>query len=222
MSRFSSVKAALFALSISTLACGHDDKPRDRPTRALVDTAGGEVVVGNEPVTPAPTVARWITDPNVLALVTALNDRQIAAADIELENWHVDTARAFAASMAREHAELQHSIDSAAASLRLTPIAPALAKRWTSVMQAQIDSMRRAGESGLDLAFVRQQTNSHQLMATYLKQLAAAAERPELGGFLEASSAKVASQAQRAAALQPVVARIDWVRREARRRGTTP
>ena len=222
MSRFELSKVALAIFSISSLvACGHDDR-RERRSSVVVDTAGGEVAVGNTPATPARTSARWITDANVLSLASAVNARAIAAADVELENWHVDTARAFAASMAREHADLQHSIDSLAARLNLTPVSPALAKSWTSALQAQIDTIWRAGEGGRDLAFVRQQANSHQLMADYFTQLAAVAERPELQVLLESAAAKTTSQAQRATALQATVARIDSVRREARRRGDTP
>ena len=89
-------------------------------------------------------------------------------------------------------------------------------------MQSQIDSIWRAGEAGRDLAFVRQQVNSHRLMSDYFTQLASVAERPELRAVLEMAAAKATSQAQRARALEPAVARIDSVRREARRRGATP
>jgi predicted outer membrane protein len=219
MSPYSASKATAVVLSISVFACGHDDAKRPTPTREAI--AGGEVVA--EPASkPAVNSARWISDANTLSLLSALNARAIAAADVELENWHVDTARAFAASMAREHAELQHSIDSLAGRLNLTPVTPALAKDWTSVLQAQIDTVRRAGDAGIDLAFVRQQANSHRLMSDYITQLAAVAERPELRALLETAAAKTTSQAQRASALQPTVARIDSVRRAARRRGTTP
>lgn len=222
MSRFQLSKAALIAFSISSIvACG-DDKPRERRVQpAVVDSAGGEVVLGNEPAAPAKTSARWITDANALSLASAVNARAIAAAEVELENWHVDTARAFAASMAREHADLQHSLDSLTERLKMAPVSPALAKAWTSALQAQIDTIWRAGDLGRDLAFVRQQVTSHQLMSDYFTQLAAVAERPELRAFLESAAAKTASQAQRASALQPAVARIDSVRREARRRGAT-
>jgi len=223
MSRFHLTKAASIAISIALLvACG-DNRPRERPAQPVaVDSAGGEVVVGNESTAPAKTSARWVTDANALSLASAVNARAIAAADVELENWHVDTARAFAAAMAREHADLQHSIDSLTERLKMVPVSPALAKQWTSTLQAQIDTIWRAGEIGRDLAFVRQQVNSHQLMSDYFTQLAAVAERPELRALLESAAAKTASQAQRASALQPVVARIDSVRREARRRGATP
>jgi len=220
--------AIALALSVSSIGCGHDKSTDRRPSHVVRDTvakpieesAGGEVV-------PAPATApqtskvRWITDANAVSLVAALNAREIAAADVELENWHVDTVRAFAAAMAREHAELQHSVDSLAARLGLNPVSPALAMRWTSAMQAQIDTMRRAGEGGLDLAFVRQQAKSHQLMSEYLSQLAAVAERPEWGAFLETAASKATAQAQRALALQPVVA-SDSARRVAARRGTVP
>jgi len=223
MPRFQLTKPALVAFGIlSMVACGNDNSRDRRLQHMVVDTAGGEVVVSNESAMPAKSSARWITDANVLSLLSAVNARAIAAADVELENWHVDTARAFAASMAREHADLQHSIDSLTAQLKVIPVSPALEKQWTSALQAQIDTIWRAGEAGRDLAFVRQQVNSHQLMSNYFAQLAAVAERPELQALLKSAAAKTTSQAQRAGALQPVVARIDSVRREARRRGEAP
>jgi predicted outer membrane protein len=208
--------------SLSTGGCGHEEMRGRRVQRAAVDSAGGEVVVSNESAIPAKPAARWITDANALSLASAVNARAIAAADIELENWHVDTARAFAASMAREHADLQHSIDSLGERLKLVPVSPALAKQWTTALQAQIDSIWRAGETGRDLAFVRQQITSHERMAGYFTQLAAVAERPELRALFESAASKATSQAQRASALEPAVARIDSVRREARRRGGAP
>ena len=186
MSQSGWAKAAVFALSISSIACGHGDERAHGPQRgpsnsaapSRVADAEGEVV--GQPVTGAGSSAtRWITDANALSLVSALNAREIAAADMELDGWHVDTARAFAASMAREHADLQHSIDSLAAHLDLTPVAPALAQRWAAAMQAQIDTMRRSSDGRIDLSFVHQQVNSHQRMADYLSSLAAVAEHPE-------------------------------------------
>ena len=149
-----------------------------------------------------PVTARWITDANILALFGAMNARQIAAADIELENWHNDAVRAFAASIAREHAELQHSADSLAMRLRITPIPPALAKPWMSVMQAQIDTMRRARESSLDRAFAHQQVASHELMLDYIQQLTTASQNPELQTMLTAAAKRVVSQLERARSLE--------------------
>jgi predicted outer membrane protein len=217
---------AVIALSVSSIGCRHDRQTPHRAVRGVGDTvaqsreAGGEVV-SESARNPQASSIRWITDANALSLVAAMNARAIASADFELENWHIDTVRAFAAAMAREHAELQHSADSIAARLGLAPVSPALSKQWTSAMQAQIDTMRRTGESGLDLAFLRQQANSHQLMSEHLSELASVAEHPELGAFLDTAAAKARAQAQRARSLQPV-ALSDSTRREAaRRHGTT-
>jgi predicted outer membrane protein len=168
--------------------------------------SAGEVVSDS---TNAPARERWITDANVLSLLSAMNARQIAAADVELEGWHVDAVRAFAASVAREHAELQHAADSLAERLRIAPVSPALAKPWLSAMQAQIDSMRTWRPSALDRGFVRQQVAGHELMADYIQQLAAAAERPELKAFLATAGARVESQLVRARSLQKTLAVVD-------------
>jgi len=204
-------------LSVVGAACGRDDGSVQRRPRSVVvrdtqsthstraDTAesGGDVVgewIDN------PVNERWITDANVLSLFIAMNARQIAAADIELEDWHNDAARAFAASIAREHAELQHSADSLAVRLRIAPIAPALTKPWMSVMQAQIDTMRRSRAASLDRAFVHQQVVSHQLMLDYIEQLASASQHPDLRSLLTTAARRVASQAERARSLETALA----------------
>src|SRR6476619_6835119 len=60
---------------------------------------------------------KWINDGNVVAIASVMNGRQIAAANVELSSWHSDTVRAIAASLAHEHSELQHSLDSVTAAL---------------------------------------------------------------------------------------------------------
>lgn len=230
----SRIRLAAVVVIAVCVACGRDESPKQQPAQAAVrdtvrhtrDTileAGGEVV--SDSVATTAVKERWITDANVLSLLTAMNARQIAAADIELSSWHSDTVRAFAASMAREHAQLQHGVDSMVSRLDLTPTAPALAKPWLSAMQAQIDTMLQARGEALDRAFVRQQTSSHQLMGEYIRQLAAGAERAELRGFLETAASRVASQLQRARSLETTLAAADSAaaaRRAARKRSSTP
>ena len=202
------------ALSLAAASCTRDDAAARRPSRLAVvpDTvtarvdpaeAGGEVVGDwiDEPVT-----ERWITDANVLSLFAAMNARQISAADIELENWHDDGVRAFAASVAREHAELQHAVDSLSARLRITPIAPALTKPWMSVMQAQIDSLRRARDVTLDRAFVHQQIVSHQLMLERIQQLASASQHRDVQAMLSVAAKRIAAQLDRARSLESAIA----------------
>jgi len=219
-SRFAIAATLAFASAIAACDRGgaREKKPAQAASRVATpprtrDTseAAGEVAneVASNAVAEPEVRERWITDANVLSLMSGMNARQIAAADVELSTWHSDTVRAFAASMAREHAELQHAVDSITAHLNLTPVTPALAKPWLSTMQTQIDSIRRASGDALDRAYVRQQVNSHQLMGDYIKQLAVAAERPELRAFLETTAGRVASQLQRARSLQTVLAAAD-------------
>jgi predicted outer membrane protein len=203
------------ASALTIAACGRDEGSGRRAQRAAVvrdtgraasDTneSGGDVV-GDW--VESPVKERWITDGNIVALLNAMAARQIVAADVELEGWHNDTVRAFAASMAREHAELQRSVDSLTAQLRLTPIAPALAKPWLSALQAQIDSMRRSGR--LDRAFVHQQATAHELMGGYVEQLTAGAQDPALQSFLAATGKRFGSERDRSRSLEAGLAKAD-------------
>jgi hypothetical protein len=110
-------------------------------------------------------------------------------------------------------------VDSTTSRLGLVPVAPALSREWMFVMQAQIDTMRQSRGDALDRAYVQHQVVSHQLMGEYIKQLAGAAERPDLRAFLETAAGRVASQLQRARSLHTVLAAADSAA-EARRAST--
>ena len=166
--------------------------------------AGGDVA--RDSTMPA---VRWLDDANAVALVDAMNGRQLAAADAELSSWHVDTIRAFAAEMAREHAALQRSLDSATSALRIAPVAPALAALVRARMQAPIDSMWRHDGQAFDRAYLAQTVASHQLMALYLTRLAAIAQNTGLQQVLSAASDSVKSQLRRATALRSTFAAAD-------------
>jgi hypothetical protein len=206
----------MIALSFVTLgvagACGRGDgdtrvpataatqttaTANDSATRA--DSAAGEVA----PESSATKVAgRWLSDANALALFSTMNAAQLAAASVELGGWRSDTVRAFAASVARNHAALQHSADSLAARLGIQPITPALAAEVSATMQAQIDSMRAYRGEQLDRAFLAQQLEGQGLMSDYAGQLSGVAQRPELQAFLASAAGSVASEVGTARALQ--------------------
>lgn len=161
----------------------------------------------------APPAEKWITDGNVFSLFGVLNGRTIAAADVELEGWHSEPVRAFAAMIAREHAELQHSADSLSERLHIAPLAPALAVPLAAQMRAQVDTMtqfRPAGMS-LDRAFVREQIGSHRFMIEYAQRLAAVAQRPEIQGFLSSATTRLSTHLDRARGLQATFAVADSV-----------
>jgi len=172
--------------------------------------AAGEVVIRSNPDTAnAKPVVRWLTDANILSLLGVMNARQIAAADVELEAWHVDSVRAFAAGVARDHAELQHSVDSLGERLHLAPIAPALAQTVSATMQAQVDTIRRAEGRMLDRVFMRQQVASYQFMTGYVAQLGAVAEQPEVQALLSTAKDRMTGELNHARALQTRLAVAD-------------
>ena len=167
--------------------------------------AAGEVVGDSASASPA---VRWLSDGNVLSLLGLMNARQMSAADRELSSWHSDTVRAFAVSMARAHADLQHSIDSLVDQIHVAPVAPALADPLGAQMQAQIDSLHGLG-MGLDRAYVREQVASHELMSENVHQLAGIVERPELGALVAGVAARVDSALARARAVEGILAAAD-------------
>lgn len=152
---------------------------------------------------------RWLDDANVVALVNAMNGRQLAAADAELSSWHVDTIRAFAAEMAREHAAMQRSVDSASSALQIAAVSPALAALVRARMQAPIDSLWRHDGQAFDRAYLAQAVASHQLMYLYLVRLSAIAQNQRLQQVLSATADTVKSQLSRATTLRAMFAGAD-------------
>jgi putative membrane protein len=153
----------------------------------------------------------WITDGNALSLFGVMNSREIGAANRELERYRSDTVRVFAEAMLHEHAAMQRGVDSVAAVTRIAPIASALAVPIGVMMQAQTDLVQGVRGAALDRAFVRQQIAAHELMAAYIDQLGAVAQRPEVQGFMKSALSRVRSHLQRAQALDSLLAVADSV-----------
>lgn len=188
------IMAALASTGIAITAC-QKDAARNQPPRVAVasdkarqrgDSASGDVT--GESTTSV--TGRWLTDANVLSMLTTMTAKQIAAADVELQAWHSDTVRAFAASVARDQAAVQHSIDSLGSRLRMTAVAPALAETLNTELQSALDALKQVRGPALDRAFVREQVTTDSLMSDYADQLAAVAERPEV----QALSTSIASR----------------------------
>lgn len=176
--------------------------------RTVVTEEGGEVISDSAAKA---DVGVWLTDANVLALVGTINARQREAADVMLQGWHSDTVRAFAAGMAREHAEIARSVDSLAMQIKLAPISPALADSMNAPFRASIDTLRAQRGLGLDRAYVRHAITSHQTMAQFLAQLGAVAGRPEVQGLVTRVATRVAAQIDRARALDAEFVKADSI-----------
>jgi predicted outer membrane protein len=210
---------AVGAWAMSFSAC----RDRNRTERSPVaqspthDTAevGGEVspdttaiaaATGSADTTTPGDDAVWITDANALAMLTAMNNRQIAMADVELEAWHSDTVRAFAASIAHDNAAIQHSLDSLAPRLKLAPVMSALGQRIDSEFQSRIDSLRYwRGPGRFERAYVHQQVLASQAFASYANQLTGATRAPEVQALMQSASARGATQASHARGVEAML-----------------
>jgi len=182
--------------------------------------AGGEVAardttpVAAAPATPDTSTAGdnavWITDGNALAMLTAMNNRQIAIADVELEAWHSDTVRALAASIAHDNAGLQHSVDSLAPRLKLAPVMSALGQRIDSEFQSRIDSLRYwRGPGRFERAYIHQQVLASQAFTSYANQLTGATRAPEVQALMQAAAARGATQVSHAQAVEAMLVVTD-------------
>lgn len=200
------------SLFVLLIACSSEPDGATRTSAASTTAApssataavGGEVA--RDSARPA---VRWINDANVLAIAGAMNYKQLAAADAELSTWHVDTVRAFAAAMAREHSAMQRTMDSIAGALQIAPVKPALGTLVQLRMQRQIDSIYMHDGRAFDRAFLDQQIASHRLMHEYLVRLAAVAVRPALQQVLTAAADSVRSQTARAVEMRTMFAKQD-------------
>jgi len=199
------ISAGLVSASIAIMACQRD-AVRSQPPRvaATSDKAQlrGDSASGDVTGAPATGITgRWLTDANVLSMLTTMTAKQIAAADVELQAWHSDTVRAFAGSVARDQASVQHSIDSLAGRLRTTPVAPALAETLNAELDAALDALKQVRGTSLDRAFVSEQITTDSLLSDYADQLAAVAERPEVQALATSVASQTAAQLTRARSL---------------------
>jgi len=178
---------------------------------ATVSEAGGRLAADSSTHSDSVVTVRWLNEPNVFALISAMNEKQIAAANAELSAWRSDTVRAIATGLLREHTELQHATDSVAASLRITPMASALNDSVLAGFQAQVDSINGNRGGALDRMYIRQAINGHRLMANYLDQLDELATSPAVHAWIESASARVGSQLTRLTGQQQAFAVADSV-----------
>ncbi|HXT16823.1 MAG TPA: DUF4142 domain-containing protein [Gemmatimonadaceae bacterium] len=182
---------------------------------ALADSganeAAGTVAVADTTHHDSAVTVHWMTDGNVTSLLTAIDSRQSALANAELQAWHSDTVRAFAADMVRGTAELQHTTDSLAAKLRLSPAAPAMQDSLVAALQARIDTVSMNHGPQMDRVFVKQSIAANQLAADYMSQLSAVAQAPELQAVLETAQGRASAQVARAQQLQSMFAVADSV-----------
>jgi predicted outer membrane protein len=211
--------AGVFAVVAVLGACTKETPapPKQSSAQRQPKTAEAAGDVAKDSTSPRENI-KWLNDANVLAILTTMNQRQVAAADAELSTWHVDTVRAFAASMYREHTAFQHSIDSLAEAAHIVPVLPALGTTIRGQMQTQIDTIYQHGGRGFDRAYVMQAVAGHQLMAQYLNQLSAVSDAPAVSTLIGSLTPAVQSQIARANGMRTLFVIADSVTADSVRR----
>jgi predicted outer membrane protein len=188
-------RALSAALCAGAIACSTDKPPtktasaapgRDSAAKRVVSESHGEVTPAGDA-----DARGWLSDENILALGRQLNNAQMGAANVELEHWHTSAVRGLAEQMKHDHAAMQTSLDSLAAQLKIAPVTPALATVMDSSLRREIDGIAGLEPGPLEQAYIRQQMASHERMIDELRQLAAAADRPELSALLSDHAARL-------------------------------
>src|ERR1043166_5133655 len=160
--------------------------------------AAGTVALSDSAHRDSAVTVEWLSDANIVSLLGVIDARQTALANAELQAWHSDTVRAFATGIAHTHAELQHTVDSVAAKLHLTAVAPAIQDSLIAVLQPPIDTVNGSHGPQMDRVFLRQATGANQYLANYLSQLATLTDTPELQALVQNAGTRVASNLARA------------------------
>ncbi|MGH7620699.1 MAG: hypothetical protein ACREPM_26095, partial [Gemmatimonadaceae bacterium] len=93
--RFLAIAAIVTAIVTAMAACKERDAQSPAASERSAQPAARDSLASGGEVAPPDTSrlgndAAWITDANALAILDAMNARQIAAADVELEGWHTD------------------------------------------------------------------------------------------------------------------------------------
>jgi hypothetical protein len=200
---------------VALVACAPDEREPSSQARATTGARPGDTVeAGGEVLDSAPVNLNqaWITDANAIALLTALNSRQIDAANVELDAWHTDTVKTFAVAVAHDHAQLQHTTDSLAEHLHLAPMRSALVVRIDSAFHFRIDSLRGLHGTQMEHAFVQQQVVAEQDIATYADELTGAARAPEVRALMQAAAGGARARLNRARAVAATLAIADSVK----------
>jgi hypothetical protein len=127
--------------------------------------------------------AHWLTDSNVVALLSVIDSRQMDLAHEELQAWASDTVQMLAVNMLHSYQAQQQSLDSLASALALTGSMPALGVALDTSLQRHTAVLAGLGAARLDSAFLREARVQAAWAAGYFTRLSALATAPELAAF---------------------------------------
>src|SRR3954469_1484787 len=164
--------------------CNRSETTGRRPARANaalhVDSSGGDVSQYSLMTTPI----GWLTDSNIVALVSMVNDAPMSLARAESQSWTDQQVHDFALEIIRDHAAFQTSVDSLMGKRRIPPQLPAVAES----MRPMYDSLgtRLAGlpASEVDKRFLALEDSIHTHTSIDFGALGGNAADPDLRAML--------------------------------------
>lgn len=191
--------AVLTAVLATFVALANGGAP---PTEAAGVIAMGDSAHADSMQHDSTVTVHWLSDANILSLLGAIEARQTALADAELQAWHSDTVRAFATMVAHNAADVQHTADSLATKVRLVAIAPALQDTMLAQLQPHIDTVAMNRGPQMDRVFLQQTVAMQQLLSDDLAQMSGVASLPEVQAVLGSAQDRAASEIARVKQIQ--------------------
>lgn len=160
-------------------ACGNDNPPA-AGTPARPDSASGDVAQYSL----MKNAIGWLTDSNVVALASQVNDDAQGIARLEAQGWTKEPLRFLVTQIIRDHSRLQYALDSLTSLHHLPAQVPAVAPE----LKAPYDSML-ATQVGLPLAdreaqLIAMLLKVHERSLTDFGALAGNATDPDLKALL--------------------------------------
>ncbi len=153
-----------FSLSLSTVACGGDDKPAQDPSTvntptppapvaeskpATTDTKPAETAAV-EP-TPAKPVEKPLTDAEIAAVTSAANAGEIEMAELAKKNASNGDVKSFAAMMITQHRDAENKAKAVATKAKITPADNDASTQLKNDVQTTISSLKNQKGKDFDI-----------------------------------------------------------------------
>jgi hypothetical protein len=172
---------ALIATTTFTVivACGKEDAPVAKAP-ARPDSSSGEVaqyaLMKNS--------IGWLTDSNVVALATQLNDDAQGMSRLEMQGWTKDPLRYLATQIIQDHKRMQFSIDSIASLRKLPSQMPAVGPELKVPYDSMVNAQAGLATPDREATFTDMVVKEHERSLLGFAALAGNASDPDLRALL--------------------------------------
>ncbi len=143
-----------------------------------------------------------LTDPEIAAVVSALNSGEVAQADLALSRAQTSAARDYATKMATEHQAAIDRMNTLIGQLGITPVGSSTSQRVETDANGIMSTLQSASDADFDSSYIASQVIMHTMALELLDQrLIPSAQIPELRTELQLEREAVAMHLQEAESL---------------------